>query len=134
MHPERGLNMAKEKKDTAGKLLIHGAAAAILYWLWKRRTCPACGPIVEVVEHGDQRRASPVGRISVPYGEDLIVEINNGYLDAMEVQLDGAVITDGTYSWGSYFQSEGARIVLTSVTLDHRIDLTYTPTQLYSGR
>jgi hypothetical protein len=126
--------MAKEKKDTAGKLLIHGAAAAILYWLWKRRTCPACGPVVEVVEHGDQGRAIPVGRISVPYGEDLTVEINNGYLDAMEVQLDGVVVEPGTYSWGSFFWSEGARVVLGTVTLDHRIDLTYTPTQLYSGR
>jgi hypothetical protein len=123
-----------EKKGAAGKLLIHGAAAAILYWLWKKRTCPACSPIVEVVEHGDIRRAIPVGRIAVPYGESLTIEINNGYLDAMEVQLDGATITDGIYDWGSYFQSEGARIVLTSVTSDHRIDLTYTPTQLYSGR
>lgn len=28
--------------DNKGKLLIHGAAALILYLLWKRKKCPEC--------------------------------------------------------------------------------------------
>lgn len=111
--------------DNKGKLLVHGAAAAILYLLWKRKTCPACGPVVEIVEHGDSGRANPVGRISVPYGESLTVQINNGYLDAMDVQLDGEFVEPGTHAWGNYFWSEGAAIVLNVVTSDHRIDLWY---------
>jgi hypothetical protein len=125
--------MAKKEDDRIVKGAMAGVIAVLAYLLWKRK-CPVCDPVVTIVEHGDSGRARPAGRISVPRGESLTIEIDNGYLDALEVQLDGLVIEDGTYDWGSYFQSEGARIVLTSVTSDHRIDLTYTPSQVYLGR
>lgn len=70
----------------------------------------------------------PVGIIYVTYADEVILSVDNGWLEApnlVVVTLDGATIAQGDYDWGSWWIGEGATFTIDSVTESHDIVFTF---------
>jgi hypothetical protein len=73
----------------------------------------------------DAHRCDPVGRVYPESGASVVIDVDNSYIDSIICTLDGNVIEDGSYTWGSWIQSEGATFTLLSVTESHTVSFTF---------